>query len=101
VLMHASSLHNGYLLDLRDIVGIYLVEKEFESEKLYNKIVHFYIDKKSFSKEKANSIAQNIIKRETQRRTCKNLKCGHSLNDHIRNSETCLVLECICIKFEK
>ena len=68
---------------------------------LYNKIVHFYIDKKKYSKEQANSIAQNIIKREIQRRRCKNLKCSHSLNDHIRNSETCLVLECNCIKFEK
>ena len=78
-----------------------MIEKEFESEMLYNKIVHFYIDKKDYSKEQANSIAQNIIKREIQRRKCKNLQCGHSLNDHIRNSETCLVLECNCIKFAK
>jgi hypothetical protein len=81
--------------------GIDLIEKEFEPELLYNKIVHFYIDKKNYSKDQANSIAQNIIKREIQRRKCKNLKCGHSFNDHIRNSETCLVLECNCLKFEK
>lgn len=78
-----------------------MIEKEFASDILYNKIVHYYIDKKHYSKEQANSIAQNVIKREIQRRKCKNLKCMHSLNDHIRNSETCLVLECDCIKFEK
>lgn len=78
-----------------------MIEKEFEPGMLYNKIVHYYIDKKNFSKEKANSMAQYVINREIQRRKCKNLKCGHSLNDHIRNSETCLVLECDCTKFLK
>lgn len=78
-----------------------MIEKEFASEMLYNKIVHYYVDKKHYSKEQANSIAQRIIQREIQRRKCKNLKCGHSLNDHIRNTDTCLVLECSCIKFVK
>ena len=76
-----------------------MIEKEFNSELLYNKIVHYYIDKKGYSKDKANSIAQSVIKREIERRMCKNFKCKHSMDDHIRNSDTCLVLNCECIKF--
>ena len=76
-----------------------MIEKEFNSELLYNKIVHYYIDKKGYSKDKANSIAQSVIKREIERRMCKNFKCKHSMDDHIRNSDTCLVINCECIKF--
>jgi len=78
-----------------------LIEKEFDSELLYNKIIHYYIDKKGYSKEKANQIAQSVIQREIERRLCKNEECHHSSTDHIRNSETCLVLDCPCRKFEK
>ena len=79
----------------------FLIEKSFDSELLYNKIVHYYIDKKKISKEQANLIAQNIIRREIERRKCKNSSCGHSFNDHIRNTETCLILDCNCTKFIK
>jgi len=78
-----------------------LIEKAFDPDLLYNKIVHYYVDKKNYSKEQANSIAQNIIKREIERRKCKNSACHHSSNDHIRNSETCLILACNCTKFIK
>lgn len=78
-----------------------MIEKKFDGERLYSRIVHYYVDKKGYSKEKANAIAQNIIQREISRRICKNIKCRHSLNDHIRNSQTCLVLECDCTKFVK
>ena len=78
---------------------IKLIEKIFDSDLLYNKIVHYYVDKKKYSKEKANVIAQNVIKREISRRKCKNFHCGHLLSDHIRNAETCLVLNCNCTKF--
>ena len=78
-----------------------MIEKEFNIDKLYNTIVHYYIDKKSFSKNDANSIAQSVIKREKERRMCKNPHCHHFLESHIRNSETCLVLECDCIEFRK
>ena len=81
--------------------GDKLIEKEFNSDLLYNKIVHYYIDKKKFSREKANKIAQTVIKRETERRMCKNIECKHSLDDHIRNTGTCLVLNCDCSKFVK
>ena len=76
-------------------------EKPFNPELLYNKVVHFYIDKKGFSKEQANQIAQAVIKKEKERRMCKNRNCKHLLDDHIRNSGTCLVLNCDCRKFEK
>ena len=76
-----------------------MLEKPFNPDLLYNRIVHYYIDKKGYSKDKANLIAQTIVKRETQRRMCKNEKCRHFSHDHIRNSETCLVLDCDCGKF--
>jgi hypothetical protein len=78
-----------------------LIEKEFNPDLLYNKVVHYYIDKKKYSREKANEIAQAVIKREIGRRMCKNTACRHSLEDHIRNSGTCLVLNCNCTKFLK
>jgi len=78
-----------------------MIEKEFNSDLLYNKIVHYYIDKKGHTKDQANSIAQSVIRREIERRMCKNTSCKHSLDDHIRNQETCLVLDCTCLKFTK
>ena len=55
----------------------------------------------SENKEKANSIAQIIVKKETQRRICKNELCKHFSHNHIRNGETCLVADCKCIEFTK
>ena len=78
-----------------------MIEKAFNPEKLYNKVVHYYMDKKGYTKEQANSIAQSVIRREAERRMCKNEKCHHSLDDHIRNSGTCLVLNCDCSEFLK
>ena len=71
--------------------------KPIDPDVLYNKIVHFYMDKKNYSKEDANKIAQNVI--ELERRICKNTSCNHSSQEHIRNSDTCIVLNCECRKF--
>ena len=68
---------------------------------LYNRVVHFYIDKKGFSKDKANEIAQTVVQKEAIRRICKNEKCKHFSHDHIRNAETCLVDSCGCNEFTK
>jgi len=78
-----------------------LLEKQFNHNLLYNGIVHFYIDKKSYSKEKANFIAQAIVKKEAQKRICKNKLCMHFTHNHIRNAETCLVVDCKCNQFTK
>ena len=78
-----------------------MLEKQLDASLLYNKVVHFYIDKKGYSKEKANEIAQLVVQREAQRRICKNQKCKHYSHDHIRNSETCLIEECDCKRFSK
>ena len=78
-----------------------MTPKSIDPDILYNKIVHFYIDKKKYSKEDANKIAQNVIKRELQRRICKNQNCHHSSHEHLRNSDTCIVLNCDCTKFIK
>ncbi len=68
---------------------------------LYNRVVHFYIDKKGYSKDKANEIAQTVVQKEALRRICKNEKCKHFSHDHIRNAETCLVNNCGCNEFTK
>ncbi len=78
-----------------------MLEKQFNPEMLYNRIVHFYIDKKGFSKDKANEIAQTVVQKEAIRRICKNEKCKHFSHDHIRNAETCLVDNCGCNGFTK
>ena len=76
-----------------------MLEKQFNSDMLYNRIVHYYIDKKGYTKEKANEIARIVLNREIERRICKNKECGHMLHDHIRNTETCLISTCNCHKF--
>ena len=76
-----------------------MLEKQFNPDLLYNRVVHFYMDKKGYSKDQANSIAQSVVKREAQKRICKNEKCLHFSHDHIRNLETCLVENCDCDKF--
>ncbi len=76
-----------------------MIEKKFNAGKLYSRIVHYYVDKRGYSKDKANRIAQSVIIRETARRTCKNEACGHMYADHLRNQETCLVLDCDCRRF--
>lgn len=59
------------------------------------------MDKKGFSKDKANEIAQAVVKKETERRICKNEECRHFSHDHIRNSEICLINDCKCKKYLK
>ncbi|RNJ77697.1 MAG: hypothetical protein D9C04_06550 [Nitrosopumilus sp. B06] len=76
-----------------------MLEKQFRPDLLYNRIVHYYIDKKGYSKTKANNIARSVVQKEAQRRTCKNQECGHLSHDHIRNAETCLVADCQCGQF--
>ena len=94
-----------YMLFLYMKVVIYpdnlLLEKPFKPDLLYNTVVHFYIDKKGFSKDKANAIAQAVVKKETERRICKNEMCRHLAHDHIRNAEICLVNDCECTKYVK
>ncbi|MDX1596126.1 MAG: hypothetical protein R3327_04225 [Nitrosopumilaceae archaeon] len=78
-----------------------MLEKQFKPDMLYNKVVHFYMDKKGYSKKEANAIAQAVVTREAQRRICKNENCKHFSHDHMRNNATCLVSDCDCRKFIK
>ena len=78
-----------------------MLEKQFNPELLYNRVVHFYIDKKGYSKDKANEIAQLVVQKEAERRICKNKNCKHFSHDHIRNAETCLVESCNCVEFTR
>jgi len=41
-----------------------MLEKQFNPDLLYNRIVHFYIDKKGYSKDQANAIAQKVVQKE-------------------------------------
>ena len=77
------------------------LEKTFNAERLYNHIVHYYIDKKGVSKEDANKIAQSVITREIKRYVCKDARCKHLSSDHIRNHDTCIIVNCPCTKFIK
>ena len=78
-----------------------MLEKQFDANALYGRIVHYYMDKKGFTKDKANAIAQAVVRREARRRICKNGDCGHFSHDHVRNSETCLVPDCTCGGFAR
>lgn len=77
-----------------------MIGQEFDAEQLYNSVVHYYIDKRGYSKEQANAIAQAVVRRETERRICANKDCRHSVDAHM-NAGTCLVLNCTCRQFEK
>ena len=78
-----------------------MIEKEFNPDVLYSKIVHYYMDKKGYGKTKANTIAQYVVKKETERRICKRHGCGHFMHDHIRNTGVCLAPKCTCDRFTK
>ncbi|MYC79609.1 MAG: hypothetical protein F4W68_03815 [Cenarchaeum sp. SB0661_bin_35] len=76
-----------------------MIEREFNKERLYNNIVHFYVDKKGYSPDEANRIAQKVVTREINKRRCDT--CGHMNHDHIANTKTCLYLDCQCTAFVK
>ena len=77
------------------------LKKPFNPDVLYNHIVHYYIDKKGVTKEDANKIAQNVISKELQRHVCQDTRCKHLSSDHIRNHDTCIIVNCPCTKFIK
>jgi predicted RNA-binding Zn ribbon-like protein len=78
-----------------------MIERGFDFNKLYGRVVRYYLSKRHYTKEKANLIAQKVVQKELNRRTCQNSKCGHLLYDHMRNYESCLVDKCECGKFLK
>lgn len=78
-----------------------MIESRFDFNKLYGRIVRYYLDKKHYPKEMANQIAQRVVQKEIMARTCENSSCGHLLHDHLRNYESCLVARCGCEKFTK
>lgn len=76
-----------------------MIEKEFNPDVLYGKIVHYYMDRRGYDKAKANAIAQRVVQREAQRRICTTEGCGHFSHDHLRNTGICLSDGCTCSKF--
>jgi predicted RNA-binding Zn ribbon-like protein len=78
-----------------------MIERGFDFNKLYGRVVRYYLSKRHYTKEKANLIAQKVVQKELNLRTCQNSKCGHLLYDHMRNYESCLVDKCECGKFLK
>lgn len=78
-----------------------MIEKGFDFNRLYSKIVRYYLAKRHYTKEKANLIAQSVVKKEIKLRTCQNSGCSHLLYDHLRNYESCLVDNCKCEKFQR
>jgi len=78
-----------------------MIEKYFDINRLYGRILRYYVAKRHCSKEEANAIAQKIIQKERNRRMCKNANCRHLLHDHVRNYDSCLVDSCTCEKFTR
>jgi hypothetical protein len=78
-----------------------MIERNFDFNKLYRKVVKYYLEKKHYTKEKANFIAQRVVLKEKKLRTYQNSTCGHLLYDHLRNYESCLVDRCECQGFVK
>ena len=70
-----------------------------QTDKIWSQIVHYYIDKKGYSKEDANKIAQRIVTREINRKICQNVSCNHLIDEHIDKKGSCLVSTCICKEF--
>ncbi len=78
-----------------------MLEKEFNPAAIYNRVVHYYMDKKGYDKEAANSIAQTVVRKESQKRICRTPGCGHFSHDHLRNNGVCLIVNCTCISFTR
>ena len=76
-----------------------MIEKEFNPDVLYGKIVHYYMDRRGYDKAKANAIAQLVVQKEAQKRICITEGCGHFSHDHLRNTGICLSDGCTCSKF--
>ena len=70
-----------------------------QTDKIWNQVVHYYIDKKGYSKEDANKIAQRIVTREISRKICQNVSCNHLVDEHIGKKGNCLISTCICKEF--
>ena len=81
--------NNDFFLDL------YSVIKKRHKEKTKKSYTNALIN------EGKHKIAQKVINREYQRRICKNPECNHMSHDHIRNSDTCFILDCSCTEFVK
>jgi len=78
-----------------------MIESGFDFDRLYKKVVRYYVGRRRFSKERANFIAQRVVQREIRLRTCQNSGCSHLLHDHMRNYESCLVSLCECRRFQR
>ena len=78
-----------------------MLEKKFDFNRLYGKIVRYYLEKKHYTKETANLIAQKVVQKEIKMRTCTDAQCGHLLHDHLRNYDSCLVGQCNCKNFKR
>lgn len=74
-----------------------MIERGFNAEKIYNDVVHYYMDKKGQTRDQANRIAQIVVTRERRKRTCH--ICNHMDYDHLMNVRTCLYGGCQCPRF--
>lgn len=78
-----------------------MLERPFNADMLYNRIVRFYMDKRGYKKEDANRIAQAVVQKEAERRTCKYGGCGHLMHEHARNAGACGKQGCSCMEFAR
>ena len=51
---------NLKLYRICSIFVIIMLDEKFDPNALYNRVVHYYIDKKGYSKEKANALSFRV-----------------------------------------
>jgi len=73
--------------------------RRLDPDRLYGRIAHYYMVRKNRSREDANRIARNVVRKEISRRTCSGEGCAHPDHEHARGSGACTVSGCGCAAF--
>ena len=74
-------------------------QRRLDPDRLYGRIAHYYMVRKNRSRDEANRIARNVVRREMTKHRCGADGCGHAPFDHLRGDGACTVSECACGAF--
>lgn len=58
--------------ELLDLCGARMEINEYDPNKLYDKMVHYYMDKKGYSKDQANTIAMKVVAEQNAKHLSEN-----------------------------
>lgn len=73
--------------------------RRLDPDILYGRVAHYYMVRKNRSREEANRIARNVVRREMARRACSDGRCRHPDYEHARGSGACTLSGCACGAF--